>query len=725
MTEAKEVFSMNSRPTNEELSEKISERDKDVEELLEFIRLLADLSKIFIKAMAGEIDEKVEEVLQHIGEILGIDRTEFVQENEETGQLEITHSWNVRGIEPYPTLMTGEDYPWITEKIRSSEKPILFRSIDDIPKKAVRDRETLQKMGIKSGLIIPYAIEGAFLGAIAFGSHKKNKIFGDDAHIHRLRLLGEVIFNALRRKQADFELQERHEERLRFEQLLTELSSSFINIPAGEIDEKVESLMRYICEMLEIDRAIFWQFSSESGEFVAFHSWTAKGVQPMPRIVARELYPWMTEKVRKAEGHFIFRVDQLPKEAAKDKESYKKVGVKSGLIIPYSIGGEVGAIAFTINRFYKSEWPEEHIQRLRLLGEVMVNALRRKQADLEVQNAFSEIKQLKDQLQKENVYLREEIKAIQKHEEIIGESDAMLGVLNAIEEVAETDATVLIFGETGTGKELVARAIHNMSKRKNRSMVTVNCAALPATLIESELFGREKGAYTGAMTKQAGRFETADGSTLFLDEIGDLPMELQAKLLRVLQDGQFERLGSSKTIRVDVRLITATNRNLEKAVREGNFREDLYYRLNVFPIKVPPLRERPEDILPLIWHFAKEFGESMGKRIEMIPRKNLEAIQSYSWPGNIRELRNVVERAVITSKGKSLIVNIPRSPDASPGRDLPLEEYERRYILDILEKTGWRISGKRGAAEILDLKRTTLLSRMKKLGIQRSNTPIR
>ncbi|MBW2368132.1 MAG: sigma-54-dependent Fis family transcriptional regulator, partial [Deltaproteobacteria bacterium] len=226
-----------------------------------------------------------------------------------------------------------------------------------------------------------------------------------------------------------------------------------------------------------------------------------------------------------------------------------------------------------------------------------------------------------------------------------------------------------------------------------------------------------------AMTKQAGRFETADGSTLFLDEIGELPMELQVKMLRVLQDGQFERLGSSKTIRVDVRLITATNRNLEKAVREGKFREDLYYRLNVFPIKIPPLREHPEDILPLIWHFVKEFGETMGKRIEMISRKSLEAIQSYSWPGNIRELRNAIERAMITSKGKSLIVKIPGTLDTSPRSDLPLEEYERRYILTILKKTSWRIRGKKGAAEILDLKPTTLYSRMKKLGIQRSDTP--
>jgi transcriptional regulator with GAF, ATPase, and Fis domain len=292
-------------------------------------------------------------------------------------------------------------------------------------------------------------------------------------------------------------------------------------------------------------------------------------------------------------------------------------------------------------------------------------------------------------------------------------------MLARVEQVAETDATVLILGETGTGKELLANEIHRLSRRKDRTMIKVNCAALPETLIESELFGREKGAYTGAMNRQMGRFEIADGSTLFLDEIGELSLELQAKLLRVLQEGQFERLGSPKTFSVDVRIITSTNRNLSRAVRECKFREDLYYRLNVFSVTVPPLRERAEDIPQLVWAFVKEYESSMGKTILKITNKSIEALQQYAWPGNIRQLKNVVENAMILCKGKTLHLAPPADDSAKVQKALKLEDVERNHIKEVLKKTSWRVSGKNGAAELLGLKPTTLESRMKKIGITR------
>jgi transcriptional regulator with GAF, ATPase, and Fis domain len=296
-------------------------------------------------------------------------------------------------------------------------------------------------------------------------------------------------------------------------------------------------------------------------------------------------------------------------------------------------------------------------------------------------------------------------------------------LLSEAEKVAATDSTVLVMGETGTGKELLAHAIHNLSARKERPMLTVNCSALPGSLIESELFGREKGAYTGALTKRIGRFEVADGSTVFLDEISELPLELQAKLLRVLEDGSFERLGSSQSIKVDVRVIAATNRDLAKEVSQGRFREDLYYRLNVFPLTVPPLRERREDIPLLVWTFINEYGERMGKTIESIPRKTMESLQRYVWPGNVRELKNVVERAMILSKGPGLHVEVPGiSASDRPKSMMTLEEVEKRHITHVLENTGWRVRGKNGAAEILGLKPTTLDSRIKKLGIPRRST---
>ena len=271
-----------------------------------------------------------------------------------------------------------------------------------------------------------------------------------------------------------------------------------------------------------------------------------------------------------------------------------------------------------------------------------------------LQNALSEVETLKNRLQAENIYLQDEIKLAHNFSDIISRSEAMKKILGKVEQVASTDATVLILGESGTGKELVARAVHNLSERRERPLVKVNCAALPANLIESELFGHEKGAFTGALSRKIGRFELADGGTIFLDEIGELPLELQTKLLRVLQEGEFERLGNPQTIHANVRVIAATNRNLEKAIEKNEFREDLYYRLNVFPVSIPPLRDRKEDIPLLVNHFIKKYNVKTAKKVETISQEIIQALQEYYWPGNVRELENVIERAVIISPGKQL-----------------------------------------------------------------------
>jgi transcriptional regulator with GAF, ATPase, and Fis domain len=340
--------------------------------------------------------------------------------------------------------------------------------------------------------------------------------------------------------------------------------------------------------------------------------------------------------------------------------------------------------------------------------------------DEQLKERLHEIEALKQRLERENIYLLEEIKLLIEHTDIVGQSPPMKKVLSQVEQVAKTGSTVLLLGETGTGKELLARAIHGLSPRKNRPLVTVNCASLPPTLIESELFGREKGAYTGALTRMVGRFEMADGSTLFLDEIGELPLELQSKLLRFLEEGSFERLGSSTSVRVNVRIIAATNRDIGREVEEGKFRRDLFYRLNVFPILIPPLREHPEDIPLLVRAIVKEFQKKMGKEIESIPKKTMAALQSYSWPGNVRELRNLVEHAMILSRGKTLDMEVPQRASSEALMAGNLKDMERIHLAAVLKKTGWRISGPGGAAEILGLKRTTLLSKMKKLGITRS-----
>ena len=358
------------------------------------------------------------------------------------------------------------------------------------------------------------------------------------------------------------------------------------------------------------------------------------------------------------------------------------------------------------------------------------------QAAIAIENArlFAEIARLKDRLQAENVYLIEEIKTQQGFEEMVGHAPALKRVLARVEQVAPTASTVLITGETGTGKELVARAIHNHSPRHDRPMVSVNCGAISPGLVESELFGHEKGAFTGALSRKIGRFELADGGTIFLDEIGDLPLDLQVKLLRVLQEGEIERVGGVKPIKVDVRVVAATHRDIRKAVDEGRFRADLYYRLNVFPIHTPALRERREDIPGLVRHFVLKHAARFGKSVETIPAQTLAALSGYDWPGNIRELGNVIERSVIVSRGGVLELGdwiTPQGAGATATVERPafaasrasghrtLEEIERDRILEVLEQTRWRVSGPNGAALLLGVKPTTLESRMKRLGISR------
>ncbi len=348
------------------------------------------------------------------------------------------------------------------------------------------------------------------------------------------------------------------------------------------------------------------------------------------------------------------------------------------------------------------------------------------QVAIAVENAlaYKQIAELKDKLAQEKLYLEDEIRSQMNFDSIIGRSEPLQKVLQQVETVAPTDSTVLIYGETGVGKELVARAIHNLSSRSKNAFVKLNCAAIPTGLLESEMFGHERGAFTGAIAQRIGRFELASHGTVFLDEVGEIPLDLQPKLLRVLQEREFERLGSSRTLRTDARLIASTNRDLAAMVKEQTFRMDLYYRLEVFPIYVPPLRERQEDIPLLVRHFVQQFARRMNKTIDTIPSESMHALQHYRWPGNIRELQNLIERAVILSAGPVLHVPLAglhaQPGSTAPGKQETLEEVERRKILEVLKATGWVVSGPRGAAVALGLKRSTLQFRMEKLGIRKS-----
>ncbi len=523
------------------------------------------------------------------------------------------------------------------------------------------------------------------------------------------------------RKHKDLKQPERDiNKQLQFEKLISELSAEFINLPFDQVDKKIDDGLKLMVESLSIDRSLLHEFSEDKQTLRLSHFYVRPGIKEPTSIITSKDQPYLTKTILKSETIGFERIDDLPQAAKLERKYLRQQNVKSALAIPLVVDNKpVGALTFT-TIYRERSWPDELVQRLKLVSEIFANALDRKQKEHNLQNAFSEIKLLKDRLQQENIYLHKEIELRHEHEEIIGNSSKINEALSQAEQVAKTDSTVLILGETGTGKELLARAIHRMSTRKDRTMIKVNCAALPPSLIEGELFGREKGAYTGALTQEAGRFELADGSTIFLDEISELPLELQSKLLRVLQDGQFERLGSAKTLSVDVRIVAATNRDVTQMVRDGKFREDLYYRLNVFPITMPPLRERMDDIPALVWAFVKEFETTMAKRIESISRKSMQALQRYPWPGNIRELRNVIEQAMIISRTKALNIRIPDFQESIISGDLKLEDVVRNHILTVLESTGWRVKGKNGAAELLGLKPTTLYSKMKSMGIKRS-----
>jgi formate hydrogenlyase transcriptional activator len=409
-------------------------------------------------------------------------------------------------------------------------------------------------------------------------------------------------------------------------------------------------------------------------------------------------------------------------------------GLTNGCVIPLASRGRVHGV-LTLGRRDERAFSRDEVKFLMQVAS---------QVAIAVENAlaYSKIAELKEKLTQEKLYLEDEIRTELNFEEIVGKSAVLRRVLRQVATVAPTDSTVLIYGDTGTGKELIARAIHNLSSRRSSAFVKLNCAAIPTGLLESELFGHEKGAFTGAIAQRIGRFELADRGTVFLDEIGEIPLELQPKLLRVLQEREFERLGSTRTLTTGARLIAATNRDLASMVEEQKFRSDLFYRLNVFPVRVPSLRERPEDIPLLVRHFAEQCARRMTKKIETISTETLKQMQKYHWPGNIRELQNVIERAVILSAGP--VLNIPPSElqsrhapvavngngntdgkrESSPAKDIRnvLEETERKHILNVLSQTNWVVAGPNGAAELLGMKRSTLQLRMRKLGLSRENS---
>ncbi|MGI9247904.1 MAG: sigma 54-interacting transcriptional regulator, partial [Woeseiaceae bacterium] len=511
-----------------------------------------------------------------------------------------------------------------------------------------------------------------------------------------------------------------------FQTLVATVSSRLVMASDNEVDAVIEDCMKDVCDFADTDRStIFWLDDNGSSAAITY-IWAPDGESFGPISMAS--FPEFGARLRALQPVRIDDVSILPLEFKTDQSSLERYNLKSLLVLPLVVGGEtVGGM--TCGRMkQQKDWTDQDVADLTVFAELFGSFVLRLKSRRSLDDALVQLRQATERLEAENVYLRQEIELTHGFDEIVGQSDAVRRSLQLVEQVAPTRTPVLIMGETGTGKELIARAIHELSDRSERPLVKVNCAALPANLIESELFGHEKGAFTGADSAKRGRFDLAHGSTLFLDEIGEIPVELQSKLLRVLQEGEFDRLGGGKTTEVDVRLVVATNRDLAAAVREGEFRSDLYYRINTFPIELPALRDRGDDIQLLAEHFVHVHAPRLGREVNEISAEMMNQLRRYSWPGNVRELEGIVQRALISSNGPVLNLAEPlvdpakdpeKSNDSTSGSDLKL--IEREHIVAVLEDASWKISGDSGAAAKLGIPPSTLRSKMKKLSIVRPN----
>lgn len=667
--------------------------DKRPGEVHELAALIAEVSANFISLHCEQIDTAIRDAQQRICECLGLQRSVVWETSATTlGAMELTHLYQTHqppGVPPIPEktqvpistisnpdfspeyarLHAEKAFPWIVAQVQQN-RMVVISKVADLPAEAERDKGFLETYGTKSSLVVPLWSGNVFLGAVSFATTEFARSWPPEL-VQRFETVGQAFANAIARRRFELALR-RSEERLT-------LAADYADARPWEVD---------------IETEIIWT-TQRTREFYGL----AFGEDLTLERVLNSVHP-------------------------EDREAVMTAVRGTGLS-----GGELNVDYRVVNRAGETRWMSGRGRakcnaqgRPESITGISVDITDRKRMEEALQTGVKEIEHLKLQLEKETLYLREELRSEQGHEKIVGESQAIKTTILRSKQVASTNATVLLLGETGTGKGMVADAIHQMSGRRDRPMVTVNCASLPENLIESELFGREKGAFTGADARRAGRFEVADGGTIFLDEIGEMPLAVQSRLLRVLQDGEFELLGSTKTIKVDVRVVAATSRDLKDDVRHGRFRQDLFYRLNVFPITIPPLRERAEDIPLLANYFAQKHARKLGKRIERISADTIEMLSEYEWPGNVRELEHVIERAVIVSteavlKISEKLSSIPIQPERSADKELSV--VEREHIQRVLAETQWRVEGPAGAAAILNLNPSTLRFRIKKLGIKR------
>ncbi|MBS3953374.1 MAG: sigma 54-interacting transcriptional regulator [Methylomicrobium sp.] len=651
----------------------------ELEQHLQFQSLLAELSADLVRVSTDTIDQAIQDSLRRIAENLDLDLIALGLLTVDGQDFYSRYQFANPFMKPWLGLSLMSESPLLTNTLLDGQ-PFIMEDVDALSPEYSHDRESFLHYGIKADLVFPFIVGERLHGGIGFASSRPRR--WPDNEVRGLGLIANVYANVLERKR-NLQMLQSREEQMRLAAEAADIALWVWNIPLDMI----------------------WATDRARAMY---------GVSSDDELNMRRFLECLHHKDRE-------RIKDVVEKAFKDgrdfREEYRVVHLD---------GSEYWICATGKCQFDEAGHPESLMGASLNITETRRTKRELERANDELKSALDEICHLKEQIQQENIYLKTEIACHKVAGQIISKSEVMQEVLGYVQQVAPTMASVLIIGETGTGKELLATAIHQASPRKDRAMIRVNCAAIPAALLESELFGREKGAYTGALSKQIGRFELADGSTLFLDEIGELPLNAQVKLLRVLQEKEIERLGNPKPIKIDVRLVAATNRNLFQEVVEGRFREDLYYRLNAFPIQVPPLRMRKQDIPKLVETFTNEFAKAIGKSIQCVSKASMQRLCNYDWPGNIRELRNVIERAVILANAPILSVDTPHNQMTTKTlakNDLELlADVERAHILKVLEACGWRVSGQNGAAQRLGLKPTTLESRMKKLGVRRPSS---
>ena len=655
--------------------------------------LISELSASFIDLPASDIDGGIERAMGVIGARLALDGAHLGILASDRTTWRMTHQWvsapNAPSIQRFQDLDIGA-FPWSAQRLLAGE-PVLVHDIEEMPPEAERERDNHRALGDRAFATLPLVHAGTTVGFIAFTSAEPRRWTAEV--VASLRLVAEILSNAIDRKQSDTALRER----LGFEEALSVIATRFISASVDAVDGAIEEALRVLGETLRYHRTAVFLLDERREQMELAFEWCGPGVRPL-------------------------------------RASKAGVGIQELLAtlstVPMRIEERViGCVGFQSRAGRALD--DAMVARLRLVGDIICGAIARKRAELARRAAFAQLEKLKTQAERERDYLREEAGGTR----LIGDSPELARLLETLDVVAATGATVLIRGESGVGKELIARAIHERSPRHAAPLVKVNCASVPKELFESEFFGHVRGAFTGAFRDRAGRFELADGGTLFLDEVGDIPLDLQAKLLRVLQESELERVGDDKTRKVDVRIVAATNRNLEADVLEGRFRQDLYYRLSVFPLEVPPLRARKGDIVPLAEHFLRVCSLKIGRAGLALSDAQRRQLTEYDWPGNVRELQHVIERAVILSPApplqleRALTVAAPASAPLPPTKprgeaqpiltESDLRALERDSIVAALDRAAGRIAGPGGAAEILGVRPSTLRDRMKALGIQR------